>query len=92
MSTILALVAKRVALGLLTIIVISIFIFVGVEALPGDLATAILGKAATPETVAAFRRELKLDLPPTFAISPGWAIFCGVNSVPPCPTDVRLPG
>ena len=57
-------VAKRVALGLLTIIVISIFIFVGVEALPGDLATAILGKAATPETVAAFRRELKLDLPP----------------------------
>ena len=64
MSTILALVAKRVALGLLTIIVISIFIFVGVEALPGDLATAILGKAATPETVAAFRKELKLDLPP----------------------------
>jgi len=58
------LVAKRVALGLLTIIVISIFIFVGVEALPGDLATAILGKAATPETVAAFRKELKLDLPP----------------------------
>ena len=57
-------VAKRVALGLLTIIVISIFIFVGVEALPGDLATAILGKAATPETVAAFRKELKLDLPP----------------------------
>ncbi len=57
-------VAKRVALGLLTIIVISILIFVGVEALPGDLATAILGKAATAETVAAFRRELKLDLPP----------------------------
>jgi peptide/nickel transport system permease protein len=64
MSTILGLVAKRVALGLLTIIVISVFIFVGVEALPGDLATAILGKAATPETVAAFRKELKLDLPP----------------------------
>ena len=57
-------VAKRVALGLLTIIVISILVFVGVEALPGDLATAILGQEATPETVAAFRRELKLDLPP----------------------------
>jgi peptide/nickel transport system permease protein len=37
---------------------------VGVEALPGDLATAILGQEATPETVAAFRKELKLDLPP----------------------------
>ena len=51
-------------MGLLTILVISVFIFAGVEALPGDLATAILGQEATPETVAAFRRELKLDLPP----------------------------
>jgi len=64
MHTLLGLVAKRIAFGLLTIIVISVLIFVGVEALPGDLATAILGQEATPETVAAFRRELKLDLPP----------------------------
>lgn len=64
MGTILSLVAKRLALGFLTIFVISILIFVGVEALPGDLATAILGHEATPETVAAFRKELKLDLPP----------------------------
>ncbi len=28
------------------------------------MATAILGQEATPETVAAFRKELKLDLPP----------------------------
>ena len=55
---------KRILMGFLTIIVISILIFVGVEALPGDLATAILGQEATPETVAAFRKELKLDLPP----------------------------
>ena len=55
---------KRIAMGFLTIIVISVLIFVGVEALPGDLATAILGQEATPETVAAFRKELKLDLPP----------------------------
>jgi peptide/nickel transport system permease protein len=51
-------------MGFLTIIVISVLIFIGVEALPGDLATAILGQEATPETVAAFRKELKLDLPP----------------------------
>ena len=57
-------VIKRLALGLATIIVISLLIFVGVEALPGDLAEAILGQEATPETVAAFRKELKLDLPP----------------------------
>jgi len=64
MKDIITMVAKRLGLGFLTIIVISVLIFVGVEALPGDLATAVLGQSATPETVAAFRRELKLDLPP----------------------------
>jgi len=64
MKDIITMVTKRLALGILTIIVISLLIFVGVEALPGDLATAILGQEATPETVAAFRKELKLDLPP----------------------------
>ncbi len=64
MGKIIELVLKRVALGLVTMIVISLLIFVGVEALPGDLATAVLGQSATPETVAAFRKELKLDLPP----------------------------
>jgi len=59
-----ALVLKRVGLGLLTLWVISVLIFVGVEALPGDLAEAVLGQSATPETVAAFREELKLDMPP----------------------------
>ncbi len=57
-------VAQRLALGLLTLIAVSLLIFLGVEALPGDLAEAILGQSATPETVEAFRRELRLDLPP----------------------------
>ena len=48
----------------MTLIVISGLIFIGVEALPGDLTEAILGQQATPEAVAAFRKELKLDLPP----------------------------
>jgi len=64
MGSIFGIVVKRLGLGFLTIIVISVLIFLGVEALPGDVATAILGQEATPETVAAFRRELKLDLPP----------------------------
>ena len=58
-----ALIAKRVAFGIITIIVISILIAVGVEALPGDLAQAIPGQSATPENVAAFRKELGLDKP-----------------------------
>ena len=63
MTKILMMVAQRLALGLLTLFVVSLIIFLGVELLPGDLAQAILGQAATPETVAAFRKELKLDLP-----------------------------
>jgi peptide/nickel transport system permease protein len=57
-------VARRLALGLLTLFVISLIIFLGIELVPGDLTEAILGPFATPETVAAFRRELGLDLPP----------------------------
>ena len=56
-------VAQRLALGLLTLIVVSVIIFGGVELLPGDLCEAIQGQAASPETVAACRAELKLDLP-----------------------------
>ncbi len=55
---------KRLGLGLLTLLVVSIIIFSAVEMLPGDLAQEILGQAATPETVAAFRKELGLDKPP----------------------------
>ncbi len=58
-----SLVAKRLAFGLLTLWVISLIIFLGMELLPGDLAEAILGQAATPETVAAFRQQLGLDQP-----------------------------
>ena len=64
MGKILTMVARRLALGLLTLFVVSLIIFLSVELLPGDLAQEILGQAATPETVAAFRRELNLDLPP----------------------------
>lgn len=59
----LGLIGKRLAFGLLTLFVISLIISLGMELLPGDLAEAILGQAATPDTVAAFRRELGLDQP-----------------------------
>jgi peptide/nickel transport system permease protein len=63
-NSIAALMFKRIGLGMVTLWVISLLIFAGVEALPGDLAEAVLGQSATPETVASFRKELKLDLPP----------------------------
>jgi peptide/nickel transport system permease protein len=64
MDSIFGLVVKRIGLGILTLLAISILFFMGVEALPGDFAEEILGQNALPETVAAFRKELKLDLPP----------------------------
>lgn len=64
MEAIFKMILKRLALGLLTLFVVSILVFLGVEALPGDLTESVLGQQATPETVAAFRKELKLDLPP----------------------------
>ena len=63
MDSLPVMVGKRLLFGVVTLIAISLMIAVGVELLPGDLAQAILGQAATPETVAAFRRELGLDLP-----------------------------
>ncbi|NNJ74755.1 MAG: ABC transporter permease [Anderseniella sp.] len=56
-------VLQRLGLGLLTLFVVSIIIFSSLQFLPGDFATSVLGQAATPETVAAFRRELGLNDP-----------------------------
>jgi peptide/nickel transport system permease protein len=52
---------RRLALGLLTLWLISLVVFAAVLALPGDAATAILGKEATPDRVAALRDQLHLE-------------------------------
>jgi peptide/nickel transport system permease protein len=64
MSHLTVMLAQRVGFGIVTVFLISILIFVSVEALPGDFAESLLGQAATPESVAALRRNLRLDLPP----------------------------
>ncbi|MFT5502805.1 MAG: peptide/nickel transport system permease protein [Gammaproteobacteria bacterium] len=56
-------VLQRLGLGLITLFVVSLIIFSSIEFLPGDFGEAVLGQAALPETVAAFRKELGLDLP-----------------------------
>lgn len=63
MNLVLRTVLQRLGLGLATLLVTSIIIFATVESLPGDFAKAILGQSATPETVAAFEREIGLDRP-----------------------------
>ncbi len=56
-------VLQRLGLGLVTLFVVSLILFSSIEFLPGDFGEAVLGQAALPETVAAFRKELGLDLP-----------------------------
>ena len=58
-----ALILRRLGLSLILLLAVSLLIFVGVEALPGDFATTYLGQAATPQAVANIRAELGLDQP-----------------------------
>ncbi len=59
----LRLVATRAALGVLTLLAVSVLIFVLTQILPGDVASAVLGQQATPDALKAFRLELGLDRP-----------------------------
>ena len=63
MSSLLKVILQRLGLGLLTLFAVSVIIAFVVELLPGDITEAILGQTATPETVAAFRKEIGLDQP-----------------------------
>lgn len=64
MNPVIKIILQRLALGLLTLFIVSIVIFAAVNMLPGDFAEAILGQGATPEAVAAIRRDLGLDQDP----------------------------
>ncbi|MCF6444580.1 ABC transporter permease [Nereida sp. MMG025] len=64
MGTVTRIILQRLALGLLTLLVVSVVIFTAVNLLPGDFAQSILGQGATPEAVAAIRQDLGLDQHP----------------------------
>jgi len=54
---------RRLLLGIVVLILVSILVFLATQALPGDPARAILGRSATPASLAALRRQLHLDRP-----------------------------
>jgi peptide/nickel transport system permease protein len=54
-------IVRRLLLGVLTLLAVSVIVFAATQALPGNAATAILGKTATPERVAALSRQLHLN-------------------------------
>lgn len=59
----LGLILRRLGLGVVTLWLVSVFIFAGTQILPGDVAQTILGRSATPESIAALRQQLNLDQP-----------------------------
>ncbi len=56
------LVLTRLGLAALSLLAVSVIIFWCVEFLPGDAAERILGRNATPESLALLRAKLHLDL------------------------------
>ena len=62
-NPLLRLIVRRLALGILTLLTISLLITVGVEALSGDVCTAMMGQMASEDKVAACHRALNLDRP-----------------------------
>jgi len=55
--------ARRLAALAVTLVAATMIIFLIMEILPGDPAAIILGVGAQPDTLAALRAELGLDLP-----------------------------
>lgn len=58
-----SLLIRRLLLGIITLWVVSLLVFIGTEILPGDVASALLGQSATPETLAGLRERLGLERP-----------------------------
>lgn len=55
--------AKRVSLAVLTLILVSIILFVVAQLMPGDVGRAILGPYATEQQVIALDHQLGVDRP-----------------------------
>ena len=68
-------VVRRVLLGVLVLFLVSLVVFAATQALPGDPALAILGRSATPQSLAALRRQLHLDQP---VVSQYWSWIVGL--------------
>ncbi|MBV8650302.1 MAG: ABC transporter permease [Alphaproteobacteria bacterium] len=57
------LILQRLAVAIVTLLIVSFAVFFATTLLPGDTATILLGQAATPEAVAGLRRAMHLDDP-----------------------------
>jgi peptide/nickel transport system permease protein len=64
-SPVLAFLGRRILGAIAALLAASVLIFVGVQILPGNTASAVLGRDATPEAVAALQKQMGLNKPAT---------------------------
>ena len=60
---VLAFLGRRLVGAILALFIASVLIFAATSVLPGDAASVVLGRGATPEAVRQLDRELHLDRP-----------------------------
>jgi peptide/nickel transport system permease protein len=53
----------RIALGLVSLLLLSMFVFAAAQVLPGNPGRIVLGREATPEAVEQFNERLGIDRP-----------------------------
>jgi peptide/nickel transport system permease protein len=56
-------IVRRSLFGLATLFIASLVIFLATQTLPGDAARSVLGRNATPDSLAALREQLGLNRP-----------------------------
>ena len=57
----LVLTARLLAIGVLTLFLVSVIVFLATEVLPGNAAFAVLGRSANPARLHALEHQLHLD-------------------------------
>jgi len=58
-----AFILRRLVLGIVVLVTVSVVVFAATNALPGDAARAILGRNATPASLQGLREQLHLNRP-----------------------------
>jgi len=70
-----AYVLRRVCIGFILVVAVSILVFLCTQALPGDTASAIIGRSGSEEAKARLREQLGLNEP---LLSQYWTWFSGL--------------
>ena len=73
----------RLAESVVTFVLVTIVVFIGVRALPGDPARALAGEESDPATVEAVRHSFGLTSRSQFSTSSTSATPCTATSAPP---------